>query len=239
MSFPRFLVAVAATCVFIPTVLILDAPAVSRQIALGGATLIFLLWMVRGASVTGVQLVVAFGIATLGEVFCSLVWGLYDYRIGTIPLYVPVGHLVFYALAYETAEQAPIRRHERRIVPCVIALGSLYALANVLFARDWWGLLWWWAAAGLILIAPSPLMMASCFVYTAILEILGTSLGNWNWVTHEPVLGIPQANPPSGAGLGYCMLDLTTMLAVEAIRRRVGPNGVSPAPSLTPRSTSS
>jgi hypothetical protein len=66
-------------------------------------------------------------------------------------------------------------------------------------------------------------MMAACFVYTAALEILGTSLGNWTWAAREPVLGIPQANPPSGAGLGYCMLDLTTMLAVTALRRPRNP----------------
>lgn len=227
MSFPRFLIVLGATAVVIVTVLLLDAPTLSRQLLLGGGTALFLLWVVRKSSIPWKQLGVALGIAIAGEIFCSLVWGLYEYRIGTIPLYVPVGHLVFYALAFESAEQERIRRFERWIVPGVLAAGSLYAVANLFLARDWWGLLWWWGAASVTVISGRPLMLSLCVVYTVALEFLGTRLGNWTWAPAEPLLGIPQANPPSGVGLGYCMLDFTTMLVIAAIQRRktaqVGP----------------
>ena len=40
-------------------------------------------------------------VATTGECVLSLGWGLYRYRNAVIPLYVPFGHGIFYALAAE------------------------------------------------------------------------------------------------------------------------------------------
>ena len=38
--------------------------------------------------------------ATAGEVFLSLAWGLYDYRLGNIPLFVPPGHVLLFYLGH-------------------------------------------------------------------------------------------------------------------------------------------
>src|ERR1017187_6727631 len=35
-------------------------------------------------------------IATAGEIFLSLVWGLYEYRLHNIPLFVPPGHVLLF-----------------------------------------------------------------------------------------------------------------------------------------------
>src|SRR4051795_3717095 len=41
-------------------------------------------------------LVACLAIATAGEIFLSLVWGLYQYRLGNIPLFVPPGHVLLF-----------------------------------------------------------------------------------------------------------------------------------------------
>src|SRR5437868_12040219 len=48
-------------------------------------------------------------IATAGEVFLSLVWGLYRYRQGNIPLFVPPGHVLLFFLGSRIAERLPER----------------------------------------------------------------------------------------------------------------------------------
>ena len=45
--------------------------------------------------------------ATAGEVFLSLVWGLYEYRLGNIPLFVPPGHVLLFYLGTRMAMRMP------------------------------------------------------------------------------------------------------------------------------------
>jgi hypothetical protein len=47
--------------------------------------------------------------ATAGEIFLSLVWGLYEYRLGNIPLFVPPGHVLLFFLGTQIAASIPDR----------------------------------------------------------------------------------------------------------------------------------
>src|SRR4051794_5084463 len=47
--------------------------------------------------------------ATAGEAFLSLAWGLYDYRLGNIPLFVPPGHVLLFFLGTQVAARLPDR----------------------------------------------------------------------------------------------------------------------------------
>src|SRR5271167_3743002 len=47
-------------------------------------------------------------IATLGEIFLSLAWGLYTYRLGNIPLFVPPGHVLMLLLGLALARRMPV-----------------------------------------------------------------------------------------------------------------------------------
>jgi hypothetical protein len=49
------------------------------------------------------QVWVMMGIATCVELFCSVVWGLYRYRWGNVPLFVPPGHGLLYLFALRAA----------------------------------------------------------------------------------------------------------------------------------------
>ena len=196
--------------------LVADGPDVGEQLLLGLATGLFLILLAGRSSIPGSQIVCAMVIATAGELFLSLVWGLYSYRFAAIPYYVPIGHGVFYVLAAESALQETLRRHSAVITRVVLAGGTLYAVASLVTASDVWGLLWWGGAVLIITRSRSPLLMSTCVVYTVLLEWLGTWLGNWRWEGTVPVIGLTSANPPSGVGILYCLLDLFTILVCSA-----------------------
>jgi hypothetical protein len=99
----------------------------------------------------------------------------------------------------------------------VVIAGSVVALFSLLVKNDVWGFLWWLGALALIGVSKNRLLLASCFVYTIILEWVGTAIGNWRWAAEVPFLRLHSANPPAGVGILYILLDLI----VVAITTRV------------------
>ena len=212
-SFTAFLVALA---VYVPIVLLADGPGLARQATLGAATAAFL-WLVvcRAPVERRRQILTAVVIATTGECILSLGWGLYSYRHALIPTYVFFGHGLFYALAAETAQQRALQRIAPLITRGVLIGGSTVAAASLIFFRDTWGLLWWVIAVALLIRARDQLLLSACFVYTMLLEWAGTAMGNWTWSTEVPYTGLTAANPPSGVGLLYILLDLITVAGCQ------------------------
>lgn len=221
----RFLVFLASTAIFVPALLLLDRPGLVAQLLLGAATVAFLVGFARTSTVPIGHVCWAVVLATTGEVVLSIGWGLYSYQHALIPLYVPAGHGVFYLLAAESAQQPVLRRHARTIVGTVLVAGSVVAATTLLLHGDAWGLLWWIAAAALMTRftagsadrSTTGLLLAACFVYTLLLEWLGTGLGNWRWAAEVPWVGLRSANPPSGVGVLYILLDLLTVITVGAL----------------------
>jgi len=212
----RFAVLITTSATFVLLMLIADGPHLGKQLMLAAATGLFLVMIVRKGNIPAVQVVVVMLIATTGELVLSLGWGLYDYRFAEVPFYVPPGHGVFYVLACESARQQFLRRHAVAITRLVLVAGSLYALVSLIIASDVWGLLWWIGAALLVTRSRSPLLLSTCIVYTVLLEWLGTAIGNWRWEGVVPFLGLTSANPPSGVGILYCLLDLFTVMICSA-----------------------
>ncbi len=227
----RFLWAVAAVALLLVAVLLLDAPG-PRQLALGLATTLALVVLTIALRVPPRQVVTAVVVATVGEVLLSVVWGLYSYRHAVIPLYVPPGHGVFYALAAVTARQPWLRTHARWIFGGVVAAGSVIAVVGIVVFRDEWGLLWWLAALGLMVTSRRKLLLSACFTWTMLLEWAGTALGNWQWTAVVPWVGLRSANPPSGVGILYIALDLL----VVALAARGGEEQPSPSFALSEES---
>jgi hypothetical protein len=211
---PRFIIFIAAAALFIPALLLADGHL--SQLALGLCTLLFLAVFARGSQIETRQIVCAIIVATTGEVVLSLGWGLYTYRHALIPLYVPFGHGLFYLLAAESAHQPALRRHARAITRSVLVTGSVIAAVSLIFFHDHWGLLWWIAAAILVMRSRNQLMLSTCFVYTILLEWIGTAVGNWHWAAVVPWVGIRSANPPSGVGILYILLDLIAVAVASS-----------------------
>src|SRR5439155_21951641 len=63
-------------------------------------------------------------IATAGEIFLSLGWGRYGYRLGNIPLFVPPGHVLLLLLGLSLA-----RRMSEAAANGIIVYAALYSLA--------------------------------------------------------------------------------------------------------------
>jgi hypothetical protein len=219
----RFVTFVTASAVFMTVLLLLDRDGLAQQLALGFATALFLWYFARSSEVRFGQIVCCVAVATIGEVVLSIGWGLYSYRHAVIPFYVPPGHGLFYTLAAETARQHAVRLRGGVITRSVVIAGSIIALLSLAVRHDVWGFLWWVGAVALIALSKNRLLLSACFVYTIILEWMGTAIGNWTWAAEVPFVKLHSANPPAGVGILYILLDLIvvaiTGLVAPASRR--------------------
>jgi hypothetical protein len=157
-------------------------------------------------------------IACAGEVLGSLVLGLYAYRRGGIPVFVPPGHGLIYLAGYRLSQTAFMRRHGVRLA---LAGGALWAgLGLALGTRpDVAGAFAMIALFAFVLRGSQPGLYASMLLVVAFLEFYGTAMGTWHWEPYWPGTHLPAGNPPSGVAAGYCVFDalalrLTAMLNV-------------------------
>src|SRR5260370_5212546 len=204
----RFIVFVAASALFSAVLLLIDQDGVLPQIALGSATAAFLWLFARRSGIQPRQIVCSIIVASIGEIVLSLGWGLYTYRHAVIPLYVPPGHGLVYALAADTARQDRLRRRAAILTRVVLVGGSAIALVSLVLRRDLWGFLWWVGALVLIGRSRNQLLLSACFVFTILLEWSGTAIGNGHWAAEVPFVGLHSANPPAGLAILYILPDL-------------------------------
>jgi hypothetical protein len=142
-------------------------------------------------------------IATAGEAFLSLVWGVYAYRLGNIPLFVPPGHVLLFFLGMQIAERLP-PRSEWIVAALAAPMVGLLAWSG----RDTLGPLLYAIFLACMWLSPSRRLYATMFVLSLAMELYGTWLGNWVWAPQVPWLGLATTNPPLAAGAFYCVLDL-------------------------------
>ena len=141
--------------------------------------------------------------ATAGEVFLSLVWGLYEYRLGNIPLFVPPGHVLLFFLGVQIAARIP-DRGEWWIALLAMPLIAAFAWNG----RDTLGPLLYALFLACLWLSASRKLYATMFVLSLAMELYGTWMGNWTWSAQVPWLGLTADNPPIAAGAFYCVLDL-------------------------------
>ena len=119
--------------------------------------------------------------ATAGEVFLSLAWGLYDYRLGNIPLFVPPGHVLLFYLGMQITARLP-ERSEWWIAALALPAVALFAWNG----RDTLGPLLYLMFAACMALSPSRRLYATMFVLSLAMELYGTWLGNWTWAPGAP-----------------------------------------------------
>ena len=215
---------------FIAAVLWLDR-YVDRtgQLLLGGATWLVLLLAVRALpSDRRAQVAIVVVAATCAELTGSILWGVYSYRLGNLPTFVPPGHGLVYLTGLAISRLLAGR--ERALVGVALAgaLGLGLAGLTVLPRLDVAG------AFGVPLLcvflwrSVSRGVYAGVFLAVAALELYGTAVGTWQWHATLPGLGIPDGNPPSGAASGYVCFDIVALSLtpwVLARRRRLNERG--------------
>ncbi|MGE0025665.1 MAG: hypothetical protein AB7O78_01495 [Thermoleophilia bacterium] len=152
-------------------------------------------------------------VATCAEIIGSVIWGVYVYRLGNLPLFVPPGHGLVYLTGLRLS-QTPLFRERGRLLVIAAMVGvSSWALLGLtaLDRTDAAGAV---GAAVLLLFlwrGRAPAVYAGVFFAVAFLEIYGTAIGTWRWAEEIPGLGVPDGNPPSGAASGYVFFDIAAL----------------------------
>lgn len=164
--------------------------------------------------------------ATAGEVVLSLGWGLYDYRLGNLPLFVPPGHVLLFYLGTQVA---PRLKDGAEWAIAAVAVVVVSALAWT--GRDTLGPFLALLVLACMTLSRSRKLYATMLVLAMAMELWGTWLGNWAWRREVPWLGLVTANPPLAAGAFYAALDMLVVLTMDA-RRKASPERAAPQPPL-------
>ncbi len=212
---------------YLPFLLLADShiSALWQQWLLGALTFVALyLTATKAPKELRVQVWVCVIVATGFEIFGSLIWGVYRYRLHNVPLFVPPGHGLVYLFGILATTTPVVQRHGRRVAWLILACAGLWAALGltvlpVLTGRfDLQGAMCLPVFAWFILRSPRWALFAGIFIATGALEIVGTSLGNWYWMPIAPWTHIPSGNPPSVIVGGYCVIDASVLLAMRSYR---------------------
>jgi hypothetical protein len=240
---------------YLPFLLLADSHVTAQwqQWLLGALTFgVLYLGAMQAPKEQRTQVWVCVGVATGFEIFASLIWGLYRYRMHNLPLFVPPGHGLVYLFGLLAARTPVVMRHGRRVAYVALAGATIWATAGLTVLPaisgrfDVQGALWLPLFAWFVLLSPRWALFAGIFVATGVLEIVGTSLGNWYWMPVAPWIEIPSGNPPSAIVGGYCIIDASVLIAMKVFSlsyERVGLNTIitriknASTPSTIPRIT--
>lgn len=192
--------------------LVSDATAdMAKQNALGVCGWVFLIGLLLGETKdVRVQVLIAVMFATIGEHFASPFMGGYTYRFGNVPAYVPPGHGMVYLTAVALARSGLFQNYARQIALFVVAvcgLWSLWGISGIPDQGDYVGALLFVVFLVYLFKGKSPMVYLAAFFITTWLELIGTAVGTWKWASIDPVLHLPQGNPPSGVAAWYCLVD--------------------------------
>jgi len=153
-------------------------------------------------------------IATAGELFLSLGWGLYTYRLGNVPLFVPPGHALMLMLGFSLTRRMP-----EKAARALLGGAGVYTLLAAVTGLDTLAVpLYLMLAVSVLSLPAHTRLFASSFVLTLTLELYGTALGNWVWDRDVPWVGLVTTNPPAIAGAFYCTLHALTIGARSLLR---------------------
>jgi hypothetical protein len=147
--------------------------------------------------------------SALAEYIFSSVFEVYTYRLGAVPIYVPLGHAILFSTGLMLSK-LPIFTSYNRIQPILLCLQGLLFAVAILFLQDifsailgtLFGLVLWWRGYRLIY-----LIMAFLVLY---IELLGTGLGCWVWQENAFNL-FATTNPPFGAFVFYVFGDIAVL----------------------------
>lgn len=182
------------------------------QVAVSAAAWLVFMWLwLRSDTRMRPSLIACLVFATAGEAVLSLAWGIYEYRLGNIPLFVPPGHVLLFFLGTQLAQRIP-ERGEWWIAALAAPVVALFAWSG----RDTMGPLLYGLFLACMYLSASRRLYATMFVLSLAMEIYGTWMGNWVWSAKVPGLGLTADNPQLAAGAFYCVLDL---LVVSVTRK--------------------
>jgi hypothetical protein len=150
------------------------------QLVLGFATWLVFLVALRGLTPEGrLRALLVVAAATCKEIVGSILWGVYTYRLGNLPLFVPPGHGLVYLTGLSLTQTPLVSRHQRPFLGFVaaVALGWAVAGLTVLPRLDASGALGMSVFLLFLLVGRARLLYAGVFLVVALLELSGTAVG--------------------------------------------------------------
>jgi hypothetical protein len=125
-------------------------------------------------------------LSALAEGLFSLIFGLYQYRLGGVPLYVPFGHSILLGVAWILTEEPWLAKREQLTKVGLLAfhggfiIGALWLFHDVLSFL--WGLMFWfvWVRKG----------RRSVFLVVGVLVLYIEILGTAFWLLEMATGGI-------------------------------------------------
>ena len=176
---------------------------------------LLLYWIYRAPRELRLTLIACVTYATLGECFLSLAWGLYDYRLGNIPAFVPPGHALLFMLG------AMITAYVRDWITWFVPLAAApFVILLAAIGTDTFGVVMFAMLLACMALSRARKLYAVMFVLALAMEIYGTALGNWTWRPIVPWLEMTTINPPLTAGVFYCVLDMLVVTTVARLMQR-------------------
>jgi hypothetical protein len=213
------------TFISIALCLVLDANSTPTfQTVLGMFAWTFLIWLLKGECAhVRAQVIIAIMFATIGEHFASPYMGGYIYRFQNVPAYVPPGHGMVYLTAVALARSELFTNNATMVRNIVFVIMGGWSVWGITIAGnyDWVGFLLFCIFVPFVMFGRSPLVYLGAFFVTTWLEIIGTAVGTWHWVPIDPVLGLPQGNPPSGVAAWYCLVDAVALSGAPMVMERL------------------
>lgn len=207
----------AVVAVWVLAVLGLDTVAsLTEQRLLGAVTwLLLLALLARESRLTRVQVAVVVAFASLVEYVFAGWLGVYVYRLGNVPAFVPPGHGLVYLAALCLGRSAWAARHRRGFLRATLVACGAWAVWGLAISPrpDALGAFWFGCLLVFSRWGKSPLLYAGAFLVVSYLEIVGTSLGTWAWQPHDPTGLVSIGNPPSGIAGGYAWFDAAAYAA--------------------------
>ncbi|WKD85931.1 hypothetical protein KCTC32516_01280 [Polaribacter huanghezhanensis] len=147
----------------------------------------------------------------IGEYFFSVFLGMYRYRLGNVPLYIPFGHAAVFARVYVFSKASIVKKNHKALERFLYIIISLFALGYLCFFNDVFGFIMTLGVFVLLMKRPKGRMFfLTMYIVVAVLEIGGTVYGAWKWPdTAFGIFGfLPSHNAPSGISLFYFLLDI-------------------------------
>lgn len=216
-----------STLILIVIVCYLDGATVAAHFKYGqwvsnALMIAYFAWMYRSAAprLRGLMKYGVF-IAAAGEALFSLVLGMYEYRLETIPLYVPPGHSVMVGAVYYFVREHFVIRHQKPIALAMLLVSVAYAGYWLVAHNDVYGALC--TVLFVVLITrevESRMFFLTMFIFVGFLEQVGTRFACWYWhdTAFDKFAWLPSGNPPSGISVFYFAFDVLCLMAY--LRRR-------------------
>src|SRR5947209_6719147 len=106
--------------------------SVAQQDVLGACAWLLLFAATRFSTPTERRQVwIMVSIATAVEIWSSIIWGIYRYRMGNLPMFVPPGHGLVYLFALRAARTPLVQRYPRIAVRGAVVVASAWALFGI------------------------------------------------------------------------------------------------------------